>query len=117
MFDFVRNHTKIIMGVLFVLIIPSFVLFGLDGYTSLNQGANRVAEVDGHPITQTEWDNAHRQEVDRIRAANPGLDVALLDTPAVKYASLERLVREQVLAAAARLEHLVTTDAALATAL
>jgi peptidyl-prolyl cis-trans isomerase D len=117
MFDFVRNHTKIIMGVLFVLIIPSFVLFGLDGYTSLNQGANRVAEVDGHPITQTEWDNAHRQEVDRIRAANPGLDVALLDTPAVKYASLERLVREQVLAAAARHEHLVTTDAALATAL
>ena len=29
MFDFVRQHTKLIMGVLFLLIIPSFVLFGI----------------------------------------------------------------------------------------
>ncbi|MEY3077306.1 MAG: hypothetical protein RI892_364, partial [Pseudomonadota bacterium] len=26
MFDFVRNNTKIMMGILFLLIIPSFVL-------------------------------------------------------------------------------------------
>jgi hypothetical protein len=32
MFDFVRKHTKIVMVLLFLLIVPSFVLFGLDGY-------------------------------------------------------------------------------------
>ena len=34
MFDFIRKHTKITMGFLFLLIVPSFVLFGLDGYTN-----------------------------------------------------------------------------------
>lgn len=114
MFDFVRHHTKLIMGLLFVLIIPSFVLFGIEGYTHFNEGASKVASVDGQRITQQEWDHAHRQEVERISAASPGLDVALLDTPEMKYATLERLVRERVLAVAAQKMHLVTTDAKLA---
>ena len=100
MFDFIRRHTKLIMGVLFLLIIPSFVLFGLEGYTRFNDGGTKVATVDGKPITQTEWDNAHRMEVDRLRATNPSLDLSLLDSPALKRASLERLVQERVLAAA-----------------
>ena len=32
MFDFIRKHTKVTMGLLFLLIVPSFILFGLDGY-------------------------------------------------------------------------------------
>ena len=114
MFDFIRRHTKLIMGVLFLLIIPSFVLFGLEGYTRFNDGGTKVATVDGKPITQTEWDNAHRIEVDRLRATNPSLDLSLLDSPALKRASLERLVQERVLAAAAADEHLMATDARLA---
>ena len=114
MFDFVRQHTKIIMGVLFLLVIPSFVLFGIEGYTRFNEGASKVATVDGKPITQMEWDNAHRQEVDRLRATNPSLDLSLLDSPALKHATLERLVRERVLAAAAADEHLIASDARLA---
>ena len=35
MFDFVRKHTKIMMGLMFLLIIPSFVLFGIDGYNRM----------------------------------------------------------------------------------
>ena len=114
MFDFIRRHTKLIMGVLFLLIIPSFVLFGLEGYTRFNDGGTKVATVDGKPITQTEWDNAHRMEVDRLRATNPSLDLSLLDSPALKRASLDRLVQERVLAAAAADEHLMATDARLA---
>ncbi|MFT3779898.1 MAG: SurA N-terminal domain-containing protein [Ottowia sp.] len=114
MFDFVRRHTKIIMGVLFLLVIPSFVLFGIEGYTRFNEGASKVAVVDGKSITQTEWDNAHRQDIDRMRAANPTADLSLLDSPAVKYATLERLVRERVLAAAAAHEHLTVSDQRLA---
>lgn len=114
MFDFVRQHTKLIMGVLFLLIIPSFVLFGLEGYTRFNENATKVATVDGKPITQMDWDNAHRMEVDRLRAANPSLDVGLLDSPALKYAALERLVQDRVLAAAAADGHLMVTDTRLA---
>ena len=114
MFEFIRRHTKLIMVVLFLLIIPSFVLFGIEGYTRFNDGASEVATVSGKPITQMEWDNAHRQEVDRLRATNPGLDLSLLDSPALKYATLERLLRERVLAVAVVEQHLTATDARLA---
>ncbi|MCZ2088426.1 MAG: SurA N-terminal domain-containing protein [Burkholderiales bacterium] len=114
MFDFVRRHTKLIMGVLFLLIIPSFVLFGIEGYTRFNDGATKVATVNGQPVTQMEWDSAHRLEIDRLRQGNPNLDLSLLDSPALKYATLERLVHERVLAAAAADEHLIATDARLA---
>ena len=95
MFDFIRKHTKITMGLLFLLIVPSFVLLGLNDYGS-REGNTTVAQVDGRDITQAEWDNAHRQEVDRLRAQMPGLDLKLLDSPEAKYATLERLVRERV---------------------
>ena len=29
MFEFVRKHTKLMMGLMFILIIPSFVMFGV----------------------------------------------------------------------------------------
>lgn len=114
MFDFIRRHNKWIMGILFLLVIPSFVFFGMGDYTQFNEGATKVAEVDGKSITQTEWDNAHRAEVDRLRASNPTIDLALLDSPLMKHATLERLLRERVLAVAAADGHMATTDARLA---
>ncbi|MDR2154161.1 MAG: SurA N-terminal domain-containing protein [Burkholderiaceae bacterium] len=117
MFDFIRHHTKIIMAVLVLLIFPSFVLFGIEGYARFNEGAGTVASVDGRKITQAEWDEAHRQDVERMRNANPNVDLRLLDSPAIKYASLERLVRERVLATAAADERLMVSDQRLADAL
>lgn len=114
MFDYVRKHTKIMMGVLFLLIIPSFVLFGVDGYNRFNDQGAKVARVDGHDVTQAEWDAAHKQEVDRMRASMPTLDAKFFDSPQARYASLERLVRDRVLLAASEKAHLVTTDTRLA---
>lgn len=113
MFEAIRKHSKVVMGILFLLIIPSFVLFGIDGnYFSGNSAT--VASVDGKAITQTEWDNAHRTESDRIRAQQPGIDGRLLDSPQARYATLEKLVRDRVLSAAARHMHLMASDAQLA---
>lgn len=114
MFDFVRKHTRIALGVLVLLVIPSFVLFGLEGYTQMADRAKAVAVVDGRDITQQEWDNAHRSEVDRIRAQMPTIDLKLLDTPQARYATLERLVRERVLTVAAEKARLSASDAQLA---
>jgi len=113
MFDFIRKHTKITMGLLFLLIVPSFVLLGLNDYGQ-REGTVVVATVDGRDISQADWDNAHRQEVDRLRAQMPGLDLKLLDTPEAKYSTLERLVRERVIAAAAEQLKLATSDQRLA---
>lgn len=114
MFDYVRKHTKIMMGVMFLLIIPSFVLFGIDGYNRFNDKGATVARVGSHEITQAEWDALHKAEVDRMRAAMPGLDPKLLDSPQARYASLERMVRERVMAQAAQSAHLITSDVRLA---
>ena len=114
MFDFVRNNTKIMMGLLFLLIIPSFVLFGLEGYSRFNDKGTVVAKVNGNKISQTEWDAAHKREVDRIRASMPTIDVKLFDTPEAKYATLDRLVRDQVISAAAQKLQLVASDTRLA---
>lgn len=114
MFDLVRKHTKIMMGLMFLLIIPSFVLFGLEGYNRAQNKGTAVARVDGLDITQAEWDFAHKNEVDRVRESMPTLDVKLLESPEARYATLERLVRDRVLAAAATKLKLVTPDARLA---
>jgi peptidyl-prolyl cis-trans isomerase D len=114
MFDFVRKHTKIMMGLMFLLIIPSFVLFGIDGYNRMRENGATVARVGGHDITQGEWDAAHKAEADRLRAQMPNLDAKLLDSPEARYSTLERLVRERVMAQAADQFRLTTSDARLA---
>lgn len=114
MFDFVRKHTKILMGLMFLLIIPSFVLVGIDGYNSFREKGAVVARVAGLDITQTDWDSAHKNEVDRVRESMPALEIKLLDSPEARYATLERLVRDRVLVAAADKLKLVTSDARLA---
>ncbi len=113
MFESIRKHSKLAMILLFLLIIPSFILVGIDS-TYFSGSSPAVAVVDGHEITQTDWDNAHRQESERLRAQQPNINAALLDTPEARYATLERLVRERVLQAATHKSHLVASDAQLA---
>jgi peptidyl-prolyl cis-trans isomerase D len=114
MFDFVRKHTKVMMFLMFLMIIPAFVLVGVDGYSNMKAGGDAVATVGNHNITQGEWDAAHKNEVDRIRTSRPEVDVKLLDSAEARYATLERLVRERVLIEAVQDTHLSTTDARLA---
>jgi peptidyl-prolyl cis-trans isomerase D len=114
MFDFVRKYTKVIAIPLFLLIILAFVMVGVDGYKGFSGKSETVAKVGSYSITQAEWDAAHKNEVDRIRAQVPNIDTKLLDSPEARYATLDRLVRERVLADAAQGSHLVVTDARLA---
>lgn len=117
MFDFVRKHNRIMQVLLFLLIFPSFVLFGIDGYNRFVEKGEAVAVVDGHDITRAEWDAAHRNEVERLRASMPNIDAKLFDSPEAKYGSLDRLVRERLLQAAAQRLRLDVSDQRLATEL
>ena len=114
MFDIFRKHTRIMMMVMFLLIIPSFVLLGIDGYSRMNESDVPVARVGRTDITQTQWDAAHRTEADRLRASMPNIDAKLLDSPEARYATLERLVHDRVVAQAAEEARFSTSDARLA---
>ena len=111
MFDFFRKHTRVLQFVLVLLIFPSFVFFGIQGYDRSSGGENTtVASVAGRKITQAEWDAAHRTQIDRLQRQMPGVDIKLLDSPEMRKQSLEGLVRERVMLTAVDKLNLVTTD-------
>ena len=99
---------------MFLLIIPAFVLVGVDGFRQVNASGDTVAKVGSTSITQGEWDFAHKNEVDRLRQSMPNLDAKMLDSASARYASLERLVREKVLSEAVQDSRVATSDARLA---
>lgn len=107
MFDFVRNHTRWVLGFILLLIIPSFVFFGVEGYTQFIDGSgSAVAKVDGRSITRQEWEMTHQRQVERVRREQPTVDAKLLDTPEFKRETLDQMLRDRVLRAAAQSLHL-----------
>ncbi|MBF5005628.1 SurA N-terminal domain-containing protein [Diaphorobacter caeni] len=113
MFEAIRKHSKIVMFLLVLLIVPSFILVGVN-QNYFTEKSPVVARVNGKDITQADWDAAHRQASDRLRAQNPTMDSKLLDSPQAKYETLERIVRDKVYETAARDMHFATTDVRLA---
>ena len=110
MFDFIREHTRLALGFMLLLIIPSFVFFGSQGYSGMTDGSSAtVAKVDGQSITRNEWDDAHKRYVDQVRRQSPNVDIAQFDTPALRRDTLDGLVRDRVLIAAADHLHLYPT--------
>jgi peptidyl-prolyl cis-trans isomerase D len=113
MFEFFRK-SKFIQIALFLVLILAFAVVGVEGYSRFREQGDVVAVVDGQNIRQPDWDAAHKTETDRVRQSMPNLDPKLLDSPEAKYATLERLVRERVVSAAANKLHLTTSDQRLA---
>jgi peptidyl-prolyl cis-trans isomerase D len=115
MFDFVRTHNRLLQFVLALLVFPSFILFGVQGYNRFMEGGNAtVAKVDGHAITKADLDVAHQRQIERMRQQMPGVDLKLLDTPQMRQQTLEGLVRERVLFNASQKMHLEPSDERLA---
>jgi peptidyl-prolyl cis-trans isomerase D len=111
MFDFVRSHSRVMFLVIVLLIFPSFVFFGVQGYTQFNDPSGAaVAKVDGQKISQAEWDAAHRRQTEQMRRQMPNLDAAIFDSPTIKRETLDGMVRERVLLVAASKAHLSVSD-------
>ena len=117
MFDFIRDHKKIMQILLIILIFPSFVLFGIDGYKRFQNSGDVVATVNGAEITKEEWEQSHKNEVTRMRASMPNIDVAMFDSPAMKYGVLERMVQTRVLESSAKKLNLKVSDQRVALAI
>lgn len=117
MFDFIRDHKKIMQILLIILIFPSFVLFGIDGYKRFQNSGDVVATVNGVEITKEEWEQSHKNEVTRMRASMPNIDVAMFDSPAMKYGVLERMVQTRVLESSAKKLNLKVSDQRVALAI
>jgi len=111
MFDFVRSHNRLLQIALGLLIIPSFGIFGVQSYLSMNDEQTRaVASVDGRDISRAEWEAQHRKDVDQIRQRNPQIDLKLLDSPEAQKRALDSIVRDRVMQAAVVHEDLAVSQ-------
>ncbi|MDE2117307.1 MAG: SurA N-terminal domain-containing protein [Betaproteobacteria bacterium] len=113
MFDFVHENKKLVQIVLAIIILP-FAFWGIDSYRK-SGGAAPLATVNGEKISQQEFDNALRQQQDRLRESLGGkIDQAVLDQPEVKNSILENLVSQHLLMSQARAVGLTVSDEQLA---
>ncbi len=100
--------------VLLLFIFPSFAFFGLESYTRFRDSGNSVAKVAGHSITQQEFDNAQREQMERFRQMfGQQFDPGMLDTPEARRNILDGLITERVLAKDVADKHLSVSDQAL----
>ena len=111
MFDFFRRHTRVLQFVLVLLVFPSFIFFGIQGYSRFTGGDQQnVATVAGQGISQVEFDNALRDRVERARRQMPSLDPKVFDTPDMRRLTLDSIIRERVLLAASDKLRLTPSD-------
>ncbi len=114
MFDFVREKKRLVQFVLLLIILP-FAFWGVDSYNKSGSGGESLATVDGEKIRQQEFDNALRQQQDRLRESmGEQFDPAVLDKPEIKHSILENLVGQHLLTSQARAVGLAVSDEQLA---
>ncbi len=115
MLEIIRTHRRWMLFFVLVLILPSFVFFGIQGYNQLMEGDRAIARVAGTVITQPEVDEAQRRFMEQLRRQfGESLDPKVVDTPQARVAVVERLMSEKALLAEAKRSHVVYSDAQLA---
>lgn len=95
MFDLVHKHKRIAQVILALIMIP-FAFFGVDYYFRRSDGVGEVAKFDGGRITEAEFTQAIRDQQERLRRSQEGIDPAIFDNPEVRFNLLQQLLRERL---------------------
>jgi peptidyl-prolyl cis-trans isomerase D len=118
MLDFFRNHKRLMMLMLVLVIVPGLGFVGIQGFRNFFDESANVASVNGHKIARAEFDSAMRQQLDQARQfLGAQFDAKALDTPARRRELLDNLIQQRVLADEAQREHLTASDDAVRRAL
>ncbi len=114
MFEFIRTHQRLMQLILLILVVPSFALIGVSGYSTYVSGDHAIAEVGKASVTQQEFDEARRNQLQQMQASSQGrFDPALLDNPQARRALLDQLIDRRVQILVATKDHFSVSDGAL----
>ncbi|WP_084669915.1 SurA N-terminal domain-containing protein [Duganella zoogloeoides] len=114
MFEFIRNHQRLMQILLAIIIVPSFALVGLESYKGFGDDATTIAKVGGQPLTQQEFDNALRNQLDSYRQRmGEQFDQKMFDTPEFKQNILDQLIAERAIGVEVTRSNLTISDAQL----
>ena len=111
MFDAVRNNKKIVQVFLVLIALP-FAFFGVESFRDGGAGVD-VAKVGEVKISQQEFQQAVREQQDRLRAQLGELDPKVLDNPEFRQAILDDLIDQRLLFQEVRKRHLFASDDAV----
>ena len=113
MFNFVHEKKRLVQIVLVLIILP-FAFFGMDSYNQSSPG-EALATVNGEKINQQEFDQAWRQQQNRMREMlGSNYDQAMFDRPEVKRSVLDNLVDQRLLSQQAKKAGLTVNEQQLA---
>lgn len=96
MFDIVRDNKRIAQAILAVITLP-FAFWGVESYIKNVGSGPDPAKVAGTSITMQEFQEALREQQERMRPSLGGRDPSLLDTPEIRSAVLDSLVQRRLL--------------------
>lgn len=113
MFDAVRNNKKVVQIFLLMITLP-FAFFGVESYVKNVGSGGGVATIGGTSIQLGEFQQAMREQQERMRAAlGSNFNPAMMDTPEARRAVLENLVNQRLLALDAQKLRLSVSDVTL----
>ncbi len=114
MFDFIRTNRRFMMLILLVLVLPSFVLIGVSGYTNYVSGDKDLVVVGESAVTLQEFEMARRNQLEQMQRSSMGrFDPEILNNRPAREMLLESLVDRRVLVTTANEERFSVSDAAL----
>src|SRR5450759_3900381 len=97
MFDLVHKHKNLIQIVLAVIFLP-FAFFGMDSYFGAGDRGANIATVGGQRITEQEFAPALQERQNSLRRmVGDRVDSALLDSPELRFAVLDGIIRQRLL--------------------
>jgi peptidyl-prolyl cis-trans isomerase D len=106
---------KPVRWIFVIFLVGVFGLFGVETYLQRPASGDAVATVGKARISGLEFDNALRQQADRMRAQfRNAFDPSMLDTPEARQVVLDQLVNEKALAVGSERAGLTIPDKALA---
>ncbi|MPZ44221.1 MAG: peptidylprolyl isomerase [Betaproteobacteria bacterium] len=114
MFDWVHNNKRFMQVILALIFLP-FAFFGVDSYFRGGDLGAEVARIGDYRIGEQEYQQAlrERQEAMRRMLGNVPVDQAVLDSPEMRFAALDQLVRQRLLLSQAVRAGLTVTDSRL----
>lgn len=116
MFDAVRNNKRIVQGFLALITLP-FAFWGVDSYVRNVSDDGTVAKIGDAKITQQQFQQALRDQQERLQAQMGKVDPKLLDNPEARKAVLDDLIDQRLLALEASKSRLMASDTAVGKAI
>lgn len=112
MFDAVRNNKKIVQVFLALITLP-FAFFGVESYVRNFGDDGQVAKIGDMKISQQQFQQAMREQQERLRAQFGSLDPKMFDNPEARKAILDDMIDQRLLLQEANKRKLVVSDQAI----